>query len=437
MFLKSFVARALARALAFLVLFGFSLAIPSSENGTIRQPEKKKHARYDTPAPTFRHSFDFKGEKTFAFYTSGHVDLDPVRRFCVEKGGKIAITRTSEEQRAVMKHIYEADASRPWEDRKYLLGGFRGRLPRPPGGVRLLGPWKWVQENEENYNEVTTVIQKLDEFLWASPLSKNPEDDLSTEYILTISSGSGFGAIRKSYDIEDLACEFEPGGVTLPTAKSHSAFKVKSTSCAFKEKTFTFHTNLLKREEAPDFFTTANRFCNESGGGSLAMFKTEDVQNAVHAFMRAKFGEATFLLGGEYNATWSWVDGTKIPPRTVKFFEDIDKLGKALVLKYDHLNVKDKTAEGDFICENARVKSGGVPCISRDSTVHSTHPTTGNPVSESRKPTQANPPPRDPAQPGPNTKPQSRTSGNESVSENRDLVGLLGAVLVTITISFL
>jgi len=445
MFLKSFVARALARALAFLVLFGFSLAIPSSENGTIRQPEKKKHARYDTPAPTFRHSFDFKGEKTFAFYTSGHVDLDPVRRFCVEKGGKIAITRTSEEQRAVMKHIYEADASRPWKDRKYLLGGFRGRntpVPGPWVDHPKYGPWKWMQKNGEEYAKATTVIPK-DQFLWASPKTKEPGDwgKLGPEFTLMISPGSGFGALNsETNSMEDWACEFEPGTAALPTASSPSVVGVKSPSCVFNEKKFTFHTNYLKKEEAPDFFTLANRVCNESDRGSLAMTKTPKEQNAVLAFIKAKFGGASFMLGGETkDLEWFWLDGAEIPNTYFQSTAD----GLALTLESGNssiFGVREKAVDGNFLCQNKGVKSGGVPCPSGVLTGHPTRPTTSNSLSPNpvnRNLTHSNPQRPDPAHdhPQPRKIPAPHAPRNSGLSEHsRHLVGVFGAVFITIAI---
>ena len=84
---------------------------------------------------------------------------------CKYYGGKIAIIETPAEQMAVMEHIHKADATRDWKDRTYLLGGQRGKLPNST----LLGPWKWIQED----NAAGSEIQPLDDYLWANAHVKN------------------------------------------------------------------------------------------------------------------------------------------------------------------------------------------------------------------------------------------------------------------------
>jgi len=297
MFSKSFA----ARTLAFFVIFGLSLAIPSSRNrhrhhhhrGSIRTSRITRAAK---KSPTFRHSFDHE-KKRSAFYTGSKVlgdaglnYLNGAQRFCKSEGGKLAITKDREEQMLVMEHIYKADANRKlWSDREYLLGGIRQLME--DGMTRNstnTGHWRWYNSEMNWGQDARTFPEITGNFLWASPDLKKyvwgPVQFGQLMLFLVISTGSGFRAKSEMLSprliAENFACEYNLAK-ELPSPKS------ETPSCEFNRNKFTFHTNLLKKTEG-EFFVHAKKFCQDQSTGHLAMTKTPEEQKAVMSFMKGR-----------------------------------------------------------------------------------------------------------------------------------------------------
>jgi len=476
--------------LAFFVLFGFSLAIPSSKI-------KNRGSQPLHPAgPTFQHSFDFE-QKTFAFYTGnkawfGDVKnqsgilvslryFDGAKKYCESQKGRLAMTRTPSEQRAVMKHIYKTEAfKRDWTSRDYLLGGsidLIDKSKKGPWTVEDFGPWKWVDGSD---------IKSLSDYLWALPFFfKNMKDpprvtwigfDLPIPTVLRISSGSGFRMRRSGYIVPDnFVCEYPVGSVSFPTGnhESHLGERKTAPSCKIKGKKFTIYTNLLKQKQARDFYSAANNFCKDKGG-SLAMPKTREEQKAVMAFAQAESGKGSyFTIGGEQKVPngrgvsfeptpWIWIDGSDVQI-TDQFAPWIEKdqryLGSVLAIMIGDEASGDKCflgrigliEENDFVCENNGTNGEVTPCPSGDFSAHSTSAT---PISPTRKPANSNPKNpnsanpdsanHNPANHNPATfNPAKRNPANPNpVSASvcdygRDMVGSLGAICLSIIIFFL
>jgi len=418
--------------------------------------------------PTYRHSFDYQ-KKTFAFYT-GNKGRNPksgrsynkrvpswesAKKFCETEGGRLAITKDWSQQKAVMKHIYEADAKRiSWSDREYLLGGFKDYLE---GGknATTTGPWRWIDNNEEIKGD----------FYWASPDPYNyvlPSDPLSFEtqkWFLLISTGSGFRErgvtiLGDPPILENFACEYDKGKKSFTEPNDESPSLDSTPSCEFNKKKFTFNTNLLK-ESKGEFFDQAINFCKDKLKGQLAMTTTPEDQKAVMAFMKAEFGgklqNPIFLLGGELmkpkksndtrkpaNTPWIWHDEREIQANDQFLGLDFTKKEpydgeRVLAINLRGFTTKRKSEDLNFVCESEATEGGAAPCFSKHSTAPASLASHETAIRESTARVSVTSSPK----PG-KSESQSRKSTSASVSEyGRDRVGIFCALFVTIAMYFL